>query len=112
MLNSVLVTYATRYGSTQEVAETIAAVLGDAGLVVDLQPMRQVRTLEGFDSVVLGAALYVFRWHSAAHRFVARHKTALLERPTAIFTLGPITPDEDDMQKSRAQLDKELAKYP
>ena len=45
MSPSVLVGYATRYGSTQEVAEAIAAVLREGGLEVDLQPLRTVRTL-------------------------------------------------------------------
>jgi hypothetical protein len=44
---SVLVAYATRYGSTQEVAQTIAATLREAGLEVDVQPMREVKILNG-----------------------------------------------------------------
>jgi flavorubredoxin len=39
---SVLVAYATRHGSTQEVAEADAATLRECGLEVDIQPMRQL----------------------------------------------------------------------
>ncbi len=42
MSTSVLVAYATRYGSTKEVAEAIAQTLGESGLAVDLQPLRDV----------------------------------------------------------------------
>jgi menaquinone-dependent protoporphyrinogen oxidase len=112
MSASVLVAYATRYGSTQEVAEAVAAMLRERGLEVDIQPMREVRTLEDYRAVVLGAPLYMFRWHKDARRFVARHREALMERPVAIFALGPIHTDEKEWQGSREQLEKELAKFP
>jgi len=44
MSDSILVAYATRYGSTQEVAETIAATLRASSLAVDVQPAKQVRS--------------------------------------------------------------------
>jgi menaquinone-dependent protoporphyrinogen oxidase len=110
---SVLVGYATRYGSTQEVAEAVAATLHECGLEVDIQSMRKVRTLAGYSAVVLGAPLYMFRWHKDARRFLSRHREALTQRPVAIFALGPITTgDEKEWQGSREQLDKELAGFP
>ena len=54
MSTTILVTYATRYGSTQEVAETIAAELNKLGLPTTLRPMSNVRTLDGYSAVVLG----------------------------------------------------------
>ena len=110
----VLVGYATRYGSTQEVAEAVAATLRECGLEVDIQPMRKVRTLAGYSAVVLGAPLFMFRWHDDALRFLSRHREALMERPVAVFALGPVHDpyDEDEWQSSHDQLDKELAKYP
>ena len=111
---SIVVSYASRYGSTQEVAETIAAVLHEAGLDVDIQPMRDVRTLAGYSAVVLGAPLFMFRWHKDALSFLLRYRKALTERPVAVFALGPTHDpyDEKEWQDSRAQLDKELAKFP
>ncbi|MDY6878484.1 MAG: flavodoxin domain-containing protein [Chloroflexota bacterium] len=112
MSDSILVTYATRYGSTQEVAEAVAATLRDSGLEVDIQPMRQVLTLEGYSAIVLGAPLYIGRWHKDAQRFLSLHQQALTQRPVAIFTLGPTQPDEEEGEDAHAQLDQELAKYP
>jgi len=112
MANQILVTYATRYGSTQEVAEAIAATLREGRLEVDIQPMRNVQTLQGYSAVVLGAPLYIGRWHKDAHDFLSAHREALVLRSVAIFALGPIGTDEKEMQGSRAQLDHELAKYP
>ena len=112
MSASVLVAYTTRYGSTQEVAEAVATTLRKDGLEVDIQPMRKVRTLEGYRAVVLGAPIYMGRWHKDAQRFLAEHREALTERPVAIFALGPLHDDDDEWQDSRVQLDKELAEFP
>jgi menaquinone-dependent protoporphyrinogen oxidase len=109
---SVLVGYATRYGSTQEVAEAVAATLREQGLAVDIQSMRQVRTLDQYHAIVLGAPLYMFHWHKDALHFLARHREALTARPVAVFALGPFHADEKEYQAVREQLDKELAKFP
>jgi len=109
---SILVAYATKYGSTREVAEAVAATLRECGLAVDIQPMREVRTLAGYSAVVLGAPLFMFHWHKDALRFLSRHREALAERPVAVFALGPTHDDEKEWQDSRAQLDKELANLP
>ncbi len=109
---SILVAYATRFGSTQEVAETVAAKLREAGLNVDLQPMREVKTLDNYDAVVLGAAIYNTKWHPDSHQFLSQYQAALSQRPVAIFTLGPLSTSAAAMRNSRRQLDRELAKYP
>jgi menaquinone-dependent protoporphyrinogen oxidase len=112
MSSSILVGYATRNGSTQEVAEAIAAALHDQGSEVDLKPLREVRQVEGYRAVVLGAPLYMFRWHKDALSFLARQRKSLAERPVAVFALGPFHDDAKEWQEARSQLDKELAKYP
>ncbi len=109
---SILLAYATRFGSTQEVAETIAATLREARLEIDMQPMREVRTLDNYDAVVLGAAIYNTRWHPDAHHFLSQHQETLRQRPVAIFALGPLSTGDAAKLRSRRQLDKELEKYP
>jgi menaquinone-dependent protoporphyrinogen oxidase len=112
MPESILVAYATRYGSTREVAEQIAATLRENGLEVALLPARQVQALEGYGAVALGAPLYMFRWHKDAKRFLRRHRQALAERPVAVFALGPVHDEEKEYQDARAQLDRQLARFP
>ena len=109
---SILLAYASRFGSTQEVAETIAAALREAGLAVDLQPMQEVKSLDRYDAVVLGAAIYNAKWNAVAHQFLSQHQNALTQLPVAIFTLGPLSPSEAAKGNSRRQLDMELAIYP
>jgi len=109
---SVLVGYATRYGSTQEVAEAVAAELRKCGVEASVAPLKQVRTLEEYSAVVLGAPLYIGAWPGDAKRFLAKHQTALAQRPVAIFSLGPLSSAEGEMQGTRAQLDKQLSNFP
>jgi menaquinone-dependent protoporphyrinogen oxidase len=113
MASRVLVGFATRYGSTQEVADAVAAALRERGLEVDVQPAREVRTLERYSAIVLGAPLFMFHWHKDAIRFLSRHRQTLAGRPVAIFALGPTHEpyDEKEWQDSRAQLDKELGQF-
>ncbi|MCC6617242.1 MAG: flavodoxin domain-containing protein [Anaerolineae bacterium] len=111
MLNKILIAYGTRYGSTQEVAERVAATLRESGADVDVRPAREVRSLDDYRAVVLGAPLYIGKWHEEAHRFVDIHRNQLVQRPVAIFGLGPLSTDAKEMEGSRAQLDKELAQY-
>jgi len=112
MSASVLVAYATRHGSTQEVAETIAATLRECGLQVDIQPMQEVQTLDPYRAVVLGTPIYMCIFHRDTTHFLEQHRSALTTRPVAIFALGALHADEEEFQLAREQLDKELAKFP
>lgn len=109
--NKILVAYATHAGSTREVAEAIAAELRTHGLECDLQPARDVRSLDKYSAVVLGAPLYIFRLLGDAKKFLKRHSAALAAKPIAIFVLGPLKGDEKEMEGVREQLDKELAQF-
>jgi menaquinone-dependent protoporphyrinogen oxidase len=112
MSDTILVTYASRYGSTQEVAERVAATLRENDLQVDVKPARQVRALEGYRAIVLGAPLYIGHWLKDAHRFLTRFQAVLAQRPVAVFSLGPTRLQEMEAADVRSQLDQELTKYP
>lgn len=106
----ILVTYASKYGSTQEVAETIAARLREKGLNVDLEAMARVRSLEDYGAVVLGSPLYIGNLLKDAQQFFSRYQAALIEHPAAFFVLGPTEPKEEDWKDVRQQLDLLLTK--
>ena len=111
-MTKVLVAYATVYGSTREVAEAVSAAVRDCGLPVDCQPARKVSALDPYGAVILGAPLYMFKWHKDALSFLSRHREALANRPLAIFALGPFGDDPNGFANARASLDKELLKFP
>jgi len=110
-LVNVLLAYATKNGSTQQVAEAITAVLREVGAQATMRPARAVReSVAGYDLVVLGAPLYSGHWHHDAHRFLKRHRRELAAVPVAVFGMGPRDDTEEAWQRSRAQLDRALAK--
>lgn len=111
MQTRVLVAYASKYGSTQEVAEAIATALRENNLLVDLMPVRKIKTLEEYTAIVLGAPLYIASWHKEARSFLSRNREALTKRPVAVFALGPLNDDESEWEEVHAQLDKELEKF-
>ena len=85
----ILVAYATRYGSTAEVAEFIASTLQSRGLSARCQPAREVKSLQGIQAVVLGAPLMMVHWHTDALRFLDRFHADLQNIPTAASRWDP-----------------------
>ncbi len=110
-MTQVLVAYGTRYGSTREVAETVAATLEELGMDTDLKQAREVRSLDGFGAVVLGTPLYMGALHKDVRALLERNRAALEHTPFALFALGPIKAD-DGVDASREQLFTALAKRP
>jgi len=108
----LLLAYATKHGSTQEVAKSISETLAASGHEVDVRAAADVRDLGGYDGVILGGALYMGRWHGDAVGFLERHRHALATIPIAVFARGPHTLADADVAGSRAQLDRGLAKVP
>jgi menaquinone-dependent protoporphyrinogen oxidase len=90
MTMKVLVTVASKHGSTMEIAASLADTLRETGLDVTLKPVEEVASMEGVDAVVLGSAVYAGRWLGAATRLVEGHRQELLARPVWLFSSGPI----------------------
>jgi menaquinone-dependent protoporphyrinogen oxidase len=97
----VLITYATRSGSTEEVALAVGQTLRESGVAVETQPVRSVQALERYSATVLGAPLYMGRFHKDARRFLSARRNALTKMPVALFVLGPVQKDEKDWAGAR-----------
>jgi menaquinone-dependent protoporphyrinogen oxidase len=107
-----LVVHASAHGSTREVAEAVASTLRERDLDVDVRPARDLPALDGYDAVVIGAALYMGRLHADARRFLKRRHGELALRRVAIFAMGPGTLEPHDIESSRKQLQRSLARLP
>jgi menaquinone-dependent protoporphyrinogen oxidase len=68
----VLVTAATKHGATGEIATAIGEVPGGRGLDTTVIAPEQVGTLEDYDAVVLGSAVYAGHWLKPARELVDR----------------------------------------
>ena len=85
MTQKILVTYASRFGSTTGVAEAIGKTLSEAGLQVDVLPMDKVTDLSSYSAVVAGSAINGGAWLPEAMAFLQTHQTALGAKPFAAF---------------------------
>jgi menaquinone-dependent protoporphyrinogen oxidase len=111
-MDEVLIAYATKHGSTHEVAETVAAHLAQFGVEAHTLPADRVESLDEYQAVVLGAPLYMGRWHRDARAFLRRFRTELASRPLAVFALGPLEDTPKQWEGASEQLYKALAHVP
>lgn len=81
----VLVTYASRAGSTAGVAEAIGNTLAEYGLSIDVYPMEEVHDLTPYRAVIAGSAIRYDRWLPEAMTFVKHHQDELKQKPFAAF---------------------------
>ena len=86
----VLVTVASRHGSTAAIACAIADGLKHDGFEVDLQAPEQVTCVDGYDAVVLGSAVYMSHWLPEACDFAERFIAQLAKLPVWLFSSGPV----------------------
>ena len=86
----VLVTAASRQGSTAEIAQAIGEVLRSRGFEVTVAAPERVGALEQFDAVVLGSAVYTGHWLAPAIELAERIGTQLPGRPVWLFSSGPV----------------------
>ena len=112
MTPNVLIAYASKHGTTREVAESIAGTLEERGLAVDLEEAGRVRDIAQYEAVIVGGGLYMGKWHGDARRLLERHRTELMEKRLAVFGMGPDSLEESKVAESRKQLDRALAATP
>lgn len=85
--DKILVAYASKCGSTGEVAETVGRTLCDNGTVVDVRLLKDVRDVSPYRAVVLGSAIRMGQWLPEAAKFVETHQGTLSQMPIAYFTV-------------------------
>ena len=100
MNNRILVTYATRAGSTAEVAAAIAETLAARGYAVDVKPVKEKPQLTGYSAVVLGSAIRMGNWLPEAVDFVKANQAALNALPTALFTVHMLNTGDDEASRA------------
>jgi len=83
-MKKILVTYATLFGTTVEVAQAIGEEITKKDLQVDVLPLNKINSLDGYDGVVLGGPM-IMGWHRSALGFLRKHRKQLSQVPLAVF---------------------------
>jgi menaquinone-dependent protoporphyrinogen oxidase len=114
MEKKILLTYGTVAGSTKEVAQVIGEEMQNAGALVEIKPVEDVKSVEGYDGLVVGSAVRMFHLLGKTRRFLRKHKKALANLPVAFFvvclTMGKETPENIEKAKSYAKPMLEIKK--
>jgi menaquinone-dependent protoporphyrinogen oxidase len=87
MNNRILVTYASRAGSTAEIAQAIAKTLTQNSTLVDVVPMQDVKDLSRYSAVVAGSPIRGSKWLPEAMQFLQAHRSELAKKSFATFTV-------------------------
>jgi menaquinone-dependent protoporphyrinogen oxidase len=100
MAARILVAYATRKGSTAEIAQAIGRELISLGYTVDVSEMKSITSLKGYHAVVIGAPVYTGKVTVDVMAFVATNKDELFRLPVAGFVTGiaPVFPKTGDVK--------------
>ncbi len=94
MANAVLVTYASKYGATKEIAEKIGSVLEQEGVACEIAEASGVSDPGRYRAIVLGSGVYIGKWLKGAVKFLKENEEALAKVPVWFFSSGPT--DEGD----------------
>lgn len=87
MNRKTLVTYASRTGSTAQIAEAICKTLSQSGEEIELVPMQDVKELSNYHAVIIGSPIRKSQWLPEAMQFLQTHRVELASKHVATFTV-------------------------
>jgi menaquinone-dependent protoporphyrinogen oxidase len=101
-MRKVLVAYASKAGSTGEVAEAMGQVLNAKGMTVDVRQVKNVKDVSGYQAFVIGSAIRMGRWLPEAVQFVEKNRDVLSRALTAYFLVSGFL--REDTPEMRSQV--------
>ncbi len=96
MNKRLLITYATRAGSTAEVVTAIGESLASRGLTVDVKPVKENPSLKGYDGVIMASAIRTGNWLPEAVEYVKANQQVLKSMPVALVTVHMNNTGDDE----------------
>lgn len=97
MTKKTLIAYASKAGSTVEIANHMGQMLSSKGIEVDIIPVQKVKDLSSYQSVILGSAIRVGKVLPEAMKFVETYQETLKQKTFGVFvvcmTLNDDTPE-------------------
>jgi menaquinone-dependent protoporphyrinogen oxidase len=84
-----LVAFASKHGSTKEIAEFIAKTLEQHNVYTDVLYVGAVMNLSEYDAIIIGSAVYAGQWRPEAAQFLKVRTDILAEKRVWLFSSGP-----------------------
>jgi len=83
-----MVGYASRLGSTRDMATRIADTIRTRGSEVDLRSVDDILDVDRCDAMVFGSGVYDGSWTAEATALMRRHAAVLARKPLWLFSVG------------------------
>jgi menaquinone-dependent protoporphyrinogen oxidase len=109
-MNKILVAYATKAGSTAEVAEFIGKTLREQGADVDVRAAKDVKDVREYRAAVIGSGIYAGKWLPDALGLIERNREAFREMPVAYFMVCATLKDDTEENRRKVALYSDSAK--
>ena len=103
MSDKILVAYATKAGSTAEVAEAVGEELRNMGAEVDVRLAKDVKALKPYSAVILGTAIRMGQLSSDATKFVEKNQEALKQVPVAYLVVCLTMKEDTEENRSTVE---------
>ena len=87
MIKKILLVYASKCGSTAEIANSMGKVLTEQGYGVDILSVDKVKSIDDYGAILAGSAIRVGAWLPEAMDFIKENQATLRQLPTAIFSV-------------------------
>jgi len=101
----IMIAYASKYGTTEEVAKRIAQSLQKkSGKEVAVKPIAEIADLGKPEAVIVGSPLYHGGWLPEAVAFVHKNSATLSHIPTWLFSVGPLATELKDDEEQPFEL--------
>lgn len=100
MNKRLLIIYATRAGSTPEIAATLAETLAARGFHVEVKPVKAQPALSGYDAVILGSAIRIGNWLPEMVAYIQANQATLQRLPVGIFTAHILNTQDDETSRA------------
>jgi len=85
--SKILIAYASKLGSTGDVAQAIGEELTARGNTVDVKLVGDLQDVSPYDSILLGSAVRIGRWLPEAIGFLEQNVNSLASKSVSYFTV-------------------------
>lgn len=98
-----LISYCSKYGSTEYVAKKIATKISN----FELTPLHKIEhTLDSYETIYLGCPIYYGKMNKSFKQFLKTYKNILLQKDLRLFVLGI---DDDNFKNTLSKnIDKDI----
>lgn len=104
----ILVAYATKEGSTADIAVAIGEELRKMGLEADVRRVEEARDVGTYEALILGSAIYLGQWRKEALEFGSAHAGDFRGKPVWLFDSGPLFSWPDEGRNEAVKAAEEL----